>query len=125
MFEKAANDENYAVFVIWHTVHWACKPYQKCEVVAAPFTDGRKLGGAGLIFPKQSPFLSIMNQHYWELKDAGLYERIKHKPEYEPFYLLPKQECEKFDGHPISMHKVVSLFTIFLCCIGFSLLIFW
>ena len=122
--EKIAKDERYA----WFSVSWEppveCDKYQKCEVVSVPFTEGRFPGGRGWIFPKRSPFLPIFNKYYWELKEAGFRTRIKNKPEYRPNHLLPEQECETLDGHPISMHKVISLFAMFFGAFCCSFLIF-
>ena len=66
-----------------------------------------------------SPFLPIFNHVYWETKEAGLLDRIWAKPSYSPNKLLPKHECDTLDGHPIHMHKVISLFTMLFgafCC---------
>ena len=96
-----------------------CSKYQTCEAVIAPFIEGRYPGGVGWIFPKRSPFLPIFNQFYWDIKEAGLLDRIWAQPKYSPNKLLPKHECETLDGHPIHMHKVISLFTMLFgafCC---------
>ena len=102
-----------------------CPAYQKCKVVIAPFTEGRINGGMGWLFPKRSPFLPIFNKYYWEVKEAGHYERVYNKPEYDKTHLLPDQECEDLDGHPISMHKVISLFALFFSTAFLSATIFW
>ena len=102
-----------------------CSEYQKCEVVAAPFTEGYFPGGVGWIFPKRSPFLPIFKKYFWELKEAGHKQRIYNKPEYKDSHLLPDQECETLDGHPISMFKVISLFTMFFGTAFLSSVIFW
>ena len=122
-----AGDGNSAVFAIVYGDNglYPCEKIQNCEVIPAPFTEGRFPGGAGWFFPKRSPFLPILNKHYWELKEAGHFNRIENKPEYDPQHLLPEQECDDLDGHPISMHKVISLFAIFLGAAFLSAIIFW
>ena len=125
MVDKLIEDDSYAAFAFEIDPALPCRKYQSCEVVAAPFTEGRSAGGVGWFFPKRSPFLSIFNKYYWELQEEGHFARIKGEPEYHPFKLLPDQECETLDGHPISMHKVISLFTMFVCSAFLSSTIFW
>ena len=124
--DKLVEDDSYVQFRLESKTSGSlCKRYQRCEVVKAPFTEGSYPGGVGWLFPKRSPFLSVFNHYYWELKYAGHWNRIGNKPEYNPTKLLPYQECETLDGHPISMHKVISLFTMFLAVAFISLAIFW
>ena len=127
MMDKLVEDDSYAQFSIGNknSGYVVCKRYQRCEVVKAPFTEGSFPGGAGWLFPKRSPFLPIFNQYFWELKYAGHWNRIISKPEYDPTKLLPYQECETLDGHPISMHKVISLFAMFFGAAFISFAIFW
>ena len=64
--DKLVEDESYAQFSIGgkNTGYVVCKRYQRCEVVKAPFTEGRFPGGVGWLFPKRSPYLPIFNQYY-------------------------------------------------------------
>ena len=91
----------------------------------APFIEGRIYGGQGWLFPKRSPFLPIFNKYYMEIKEAGHLYRISRQPKYDPTYLLPQQECGDLDGHPISMHKVISLFVLIFGTVFLSVMIFW
>ena len=104
-----------------------CPSYQKCKVIKkiVPFTGSKTTGGRGWLFPKRSPFLPILNKYFLELKEAGHKRRIGLKAEYTPSKLLPDQECENLDGHPISMHKVISLFTLFVVGLFVSTVILW
>ena len=79
----------------------------------------------GWLFPKRSPFLPIFNKYFWELKEGGHWDRINSKPEYDPTKLLPDQECDTLDGHPIRMFKVISLFAMFFCSVALISMIFW
>ena len=121
--EKISEDDSYAFFTISTTVYGMCDAYQKCKVVTAPFTTGRFAGGAGWLFPKRSPFFSIFNHYVRVLKETGLKDRVVNTPEYDPKYLLPDQECETFDGHPVSMSIVFSLFAMLLGAAGLSLVV--
>ena len=122
--EKVSEDEAYAFFAISSTVYKSCDVYQKCKVVTAPFTTGRFAGGAGWLFPKRSPYFSIFNYYVRVMKETGLKDRIVNTPEYEPTYLLPDQECETFDAHPVSMLIVISLFAMLLGTTCLCLVIF-
>ena len=122
---EAGFDESYAFFAFSNTPDRKCHSYHSCKVVTVPFTEGRISGGAGWIFPKRSPFLSIFNRYYWELKEGGHFDRIQSKFEYDPTKLLPGQECETLEEDPISMHKVISLFTMFFSCLFVTALVFW
>ena len=90
----------------------------------APFTDGRYIGGGGWIFPKRSPLLPILHKYYWELKEKGFQDRLSRTPERSPSHLLPDQECDTLEGHPISMHKVISVVAMFFGGFCLSLMIF-
>ena len=120
-------DGSYTQFCIGSktSCYVPCKKYQRCEVVKAPFFEGSFPGGVGWLFPKRSPFLPIFNQYYWELKNTGHWNRINSKPEYDPTKLLPYQECETLEGHPIGMHQVISLFAMFFGAAFISFAIFW
>ena len=96
----------------------------KREVVKVPFTEGKVPGGSGWLFPKRSPFLPIFNKHFWELKELGHWKRIS-KSYSSTALLSTSQENEDLDEHPISMHKVISLFAMFFGAAFLSLLIFW
>ena len=126
VLDKLVEDESYAYYVgRTDKGQSPCVKYQNCEVVTAPFTEGKSSSGSGWMFPKRSPLLPIFNKYFWELKEAGHYERIYHQPEYDPFKLLPDQECKDLDGDPISQHKVISLFTMFFSIAFLSSVIFW
>ena len=124
MFEKVANDDNYAMFRISSKAHLPLKHYKNCDVVAAPFTTGVFAGGAGWLFPKRSPFLPIFRQYFWQLSDAGLFKKIATNPEYQPFFLLPHQECETFNWHSVSIQQLAILFSTIVGGFGLSLLTF-
>ena len=124
MMEKITEDDSYAYFSLDRGPMLFCKMYQACKVIIPPFTDGRFSGGTGWIFPKRSPFLHIIHKWYWKMKEAGLFKRIWYQPKYSPNKLLPKHECETLDGHPISMHKVISLFVMLIGAFSFCLSIF-
>ena len=102
-----------------------CERYQKCEVVRVPLIEGPFSGGLGWMFPKRSPFLQTFNKYYWELREAGHWRRVLDQPKYFKNKFLPPQECEEFDVHPISMDKVISLFTMFFVSVFISCVIFW
>ena len=121
--EKVSEDETYAFFAISSAFYSSCDAYQKCKVVTALFTTGRFAGGAGWLFPKRSPYFSIFNYYVRVMKETGLKDRIVNTPEYEPKYLLPDQECETFDVHPVSMLIVISLFAMLLGAVFLSLVI--
>ena len=125
--DKLADDETYAFFKVAaeSSAHYPCQRYQKCEVVMTPFTEGLFPGGMDWLFPKRSPLLPIFNKYYWELKESGHFKITFDKPEYDPSHLLPDQECETLDGHPISMDKVISLFTMFFSTAFLCTMIFW
>lgn len=127
IYDKLAEDDSYAFFTIQNKDRISCLNYQKCNVVRKiiPFTGSKTAGGRGWLFPKRSPFLPIFKKYFWELKEAGHWRRIKDKAEYNKYHLLPDQECEDLDGHPISMHKVISLFTMFFVAVFVSTAIFW
>ena len=122
--DKVAEDDTYGVFRISGDHPSYCTQYQTCKVIEAPFAVGRSIGGGGWIFQKRSPFLPIFRYHYWKYKEAGLELRIWGKPEYSPHFLLPDQECETLDGHPVSIFKLPSVFVMLLCAACLSIIIF-
>ena len=125
LLDRVASDDTYAFFRTSRGHPLECQAYQKCKVVAAPFTVGRSMGGAGWVFQKRSPFLPILNHYYWKYEESGLIERIWNQPKYDPTHLLPDRECETLDGHAVSMLKVASLFAMLASAACLSITILW
>ena len=94
-----------------------CPRYESCEVVIVPYIVDTILGG-GWLFPKDSPYLPIMEYYVSILLEGGIYERIKSS-----YYDSDgkAQSCPVFDGTPIGPHKVFSLFGIMIIGIILSL----
>ena len=96
-----------------------CPRYESCEVVKVPYVVDTILGG-GWLFPKNSPYLPIMEYYVGILLEAGIYERMK-----SAYYDTDGkgQNCPDFDGSPIGPHKVFSLFGVIVLGIVLSLIL--
>ena len=82
-----------------------------------------KIPGGGWMFPKRSPFFPIFNQYFIVLKEEGIFKRIMESYDDNPG--LPPQVCNNYDGKPIKINKIFSLFAIIAGGIGMSTFLFW
>ena len=116
--DKLVKNNSFALYQLWS--HPTCESYQKCDVVKTHFVVGESFG-AGWMFPKRSQFLPILNHYIGMVKEGGSVRRISHQ--YDENSHLPEQECFEYNGDPIAMKKVGSLFALIVGGMGISLII--
>ena len=98
-----------------------CEPYKKCKVLQIPYVIDASVGG-GWTFQKHSPFLPMFDMYINTLKEHGTFQRIEDVGNNKT--LGPEQDCQDYDGKPIGVTKVFSLFGILAIGSGFSVLLF-
>ena len=115
-------DDSYAVFRVTAGAPSDCDAYYHCSVVRAPFITHETLG-VGWLFPRRSQFYSMFNHYHTSIVEAGTAERAR-----APYFDIgigyrKEQLCTNYDGKPIGMKKIISLFGIILIGVILSMVV--
>ena len=119
--EKIVEDDSYAAYIMSSGSIKRCHQFKVCNVLAIPDIIDRSTGG-GWTFQKNSPFLPMFDMYINTLKEHGTFQRIEDVGNNKT--QGPEQTCADYDGKPIGVEKVFSLFGFLLIGSGFSILLF-
>ena len=119
--DTIVEDPSYAAYIMsWGDIK-RCKQYKDCKVKVIDEVLDESPGG-GWTFPKKSEFRPIIFMYINMIKERGSYMRIEDHGREKT--LGPEQYCEDYDGKPIGVQKVFSIFGIFLIGMIIALLVF-
>ena len=91
--------------------------YKECKFIALPRKYGRY--PSGFTLPKNSSIFPLFRYYVKRMLQGGAVDKLKTK--YEKSY--GDQVCPNYEGKPITMYKVVSLFGLLVSALGLSLVI--
>ena len=119
--EKIVEDDSYAAYIMSSGSIKRCHQFKVCNVAVIPDVIDTATGG-GWTFQKNSPFFPIFKMYINILKERGIFQIIEDRGNNKTEG--PEQTCANFDGKPIGVEKVFSLFGILLIGAGFTILLF-
>ena len=124
ILDMIAEKDSYAAYLVNNYPNGEykhCESYITCKVKVVPYVIYENLG-AGWTFAKDSSFLPIFTNYVRMMKESGSFYRIESS--YDERKGMPSQDCPSYEGQPIGMKKVFSVFGILLLASGFSFLVF-
>ena len=123
ILDMIAEKDSYAAYLgnnFPNGEYYMCESYITCKVKVVPYVISEYLGG-GWTFAKDSSFLPIFTHYVRIMKESGSFNRIESS--YNERKGMPSQVCPSYEGKPIGMKKVFSVFVILLLASGLSFLI--
>ena len=119
--DTIVEDPSYAAYIMsWGDIK-RCEQYKNCNVKVIDQVLDKSPGG-GWTFPKKSEFRPIMFTYINMIKERGSYARIEAYGREKG--LGPEQTCQDYDGKPIGMQKVFSLFGVLIIGLTIAFLFF-